>query len=257
MFIAVGQRLHARSIALLSGIEATLPRMAAWWVGFAFLASALRIATSPMTGHGPDLSTVLPYALLVAAPAASLWLALGWFADGPEQAQPSTRLARLGRWRAVDRVEQRLHPLYGTSGFMVSLMVGMLLNVPIRALEYLAGVPAMAHGAPGWARTLHLMMTMDVVLLSSLYVVAFAAALRKVPLFPRLLAAIWCIDLVMQLAIADVVTAAPGLPASVAGSLHDILGNNVEKTLISMALWLPYLLLSARVNVTYRQRVSA
>ena len=56
---------------------------------------------------------------------------------------------------------------------------------------------------------------------------------------------------------ADVVTAAPGLPAAVAGSLQGILGNNVEKTLISMALWLPYLLLSARVNVTYRQRVAA
>jgi hypothetical protein len=140
---------------------------------------------------------------------------------------------------------------------MVSLLVGMLLNVPIRALEYLAGVPAMAHGAPGWARTLHLMMTMDVVLLSSLYVVAFAAALRKVPLFPRLLLAIWCIDLVMQLAIADVVAAAPGLPGVVAGALHTILGNNVEKTLISMALWLPYLLLSERVNVTYRGRAAA
>jgi hypothetical protein len=29
----------------------------------------------------------------------------------------------------------------------------------------------------------------------------------------------------------------------------------VKKVLISMGLWLPYLLLSKRVNLTYRQRV--
>jgi hypothetical protein len=48
-------------------------------------------------------------------------------------------------------------------------------------------------------------------LFGSLYTIAFVAALRKVPLFPRLLAAIW----------------------------------------------LPYLLLSRRVNVTYRSRIPA
>lgn len=257
MLTAVGQRLHARSLLLLSGIEARLSGLALWWLALAFAASALRIWTSPLHGAAPALSTVLPYALLVAAPAASLWLALGWFADGHRQEQPRTRLARVGRWRTVGRVEQRLHPLYGTSGFMVSLMVGMLLNVPVRALEYLAAVPAMGVGAPGWARTLHMMMTLDVVLLSSLYVIAFAAALRRVPLFPRLLAAIWCIDLVMQVAIAQVAVAAPGLPAGVADALHAILANNSGKVLISVALWLPYLLLSTRVNVTFRQRIPA
>ena len=45
--------------------------------------------------------------------------------------------------------------------------------------------------------------------------------------------------------------------SAVAGALHTILYNNAEKTLISIALWLPYLLLSARVNVTFRQRVAA
>ena len=257
MFAAVGQHLHARSLTLLATLETRLPLMACWWLGIALVASALRIAISPTMGRAPDLGTLLPYLLLAFAPAASLWLALGWFANGAEQAQPSTRLAVVGRWRAVTRAEQLAHPLYGTSGFMVSLMVGMLLNVPIRAMEYLAGVPAMTAAAPHWARSLHLMMTLDVVLLSSLYVVAVAAALRKVPLFPRLLAAIWCVDLAMQLIIADVVAVTPGLPASVAGALHTILYNNAEKTLISIALWLPYLLLSARVNVTFRQRVAA
>ncbi len=257
MLTSVQQHLHARSVTLLAGLEARLPRVAGWWIGLALLASALRIVTSPLPGGMPDLAMVLPYVLLVAAPAVSLWLALGWFADGADQPQPATRLARVGGWRAVSTIEQRRHPLYGTSGFMVSLLVGMLLNVPIRALEYWAGVPAMSGAAPHWARSLHLMMSLDVVLLSSLYVVAFAAALRKVPLFPRLLAAIWGIDLFMQVAIADVVTRTPGLPAGVAQALHTILGNNVEKTLISVALWLPYLLLSTRVNLTYRKRLPA
>ena len=257
MFASVQQHLHARSVTLLAGLESRLARVAGWWMGLALMASALRIATSPLPRGVPELGMVLPYVLLVLAPAVSLWLAFRWFADGAEQAQPATRLAVIGRWRSVDAHEQRRHPLYGTSGFMVSLMVGMLLNVPIRALEYWAGVPAISGAAPGWARTLHLMMTMDVVLLSSLYVVAFAAALRKVPLFPRLLAAIWAIDLVMQVAIAEVVARSPGLPGGVAEALHTILGNNIEKTLISVALWLPYLLLSTRVNVTFRKRLPA
>jgi hypothetical protein len=43
----------------------------------------------------------------------------------------------------------------------------------------------------------------------------------------------------------------------VAEALHALLEGNVKKVLISMALWLPYLLLSTRVNVTYRHRVPA
>ena len=41
-----------------------------------------------------------------------------------------------------------------------------------------------------------------------------------------------------------------------ADALTTMLTGNVKKTLISVALWLPYLLLSTRVNVTYRHRVS-
>jgi len=43
----------------------------------------------------------------------------------------------------------------------------------------------------------------------------------------------------------------------VASALHSLLDGNVKKVLISMGLWLPYLLLSTRVNVTYRHRVPA
>ena len=140
---------------------------------------------------------------------------------------------------------------------MVSLLLGMMLNVPIRAAEYLAAIPPLPLASPAWFSMLHLAMTFDLVLFSSLYMIAFVAALRRVPLFPRLLVAIWLCDLAMQLIIATLVAGMPGLPADVAAALHSLLEGNSQKVLISMALWLPYLLLSTRVNVTYRRRVPA
>jgi hypothetical protein len=184
-------------------------------------------------------------------------LSLGWFAEGDRLPQPETRLARVLSWTNVSRETAMRHPLYGTSGIMVSLLVGMLLNVPVRAAEYLAAMPALPGHVPQWLKLLHTLMTLDVVLLSSLYVVAFVAALRRVPLFPRLLVAIWMIDLSMQMTIAKLVTGTAGLPPAVANALHGLLDGNVKKSLISIAIWLPYLLLSERVNVTYRHRVAA
>jgi hypothetical protein len=74
-------------------------------------------------------------------------------------------------------------------------------------------------------------------------------------LFPRLLAAIWLIDLAMQLGIAGAVASTEGLPPTVASALHTLLDGNVKKVMISVVLWLPYLLMSKRVNVTFRHRV--
>ncbi|MCF2514822.1 DUF2569 domain-containing protein [Sphingomonas sp. G124] len=224
------------------------------WVGVAILACALRVAVSPIHSV-PDLSTFLPYILLVGAPLASMMLALHWFKNGDGLPQPRTRLARYGRWRNVERVEAQQHPLYGSNGIMVSLLVGMLLNVPVRALEYLAAMPAIAGNVPLWLSTLRFVMTLDVVLLSSLYTIGFVAGLRRVPLFPRLLVAIWLIDIVMQLGIATAVAGTQGLPGQVARALHALLDGNVKKVLISVCLWLPYLLMSKRVNVTFRHRV--
>jgi hypothetical protein len=47
------------------------------------------------------------------------------------------------------------------------------------------------------------------------------------------------------------------LPGPVGVSLADMLEGNLKKVLISVAIWLPYLLLSRRVNLTYRWRVPA
>ncbi len=252
--MTVQQRLRAKSAALLLSLEGRLKRIMTIWFGVAILACAIRVAASPIKS-APDLTTILPYALLVGAPLVSIGLALMWFKDGDRLPQPTTRLAIVGGWRKVGGDEARSHPLYGSSGIMVSLLIGMLLNVPVRALEYLAAMPALSGRVPEWLSTLHFAMTLDVVLLTSLYTVAFVAALRLVPLFPRLLAAIWVIDIAMQLSIASAVAGTEGLPDEVGRALHTLLDGNVKKVLISVGLWLPYLLMSKRVNVTYRHRV--
>ncbi|UUR08311.1 DUF2569 domain-containing protein [Sphingomonas glaciei] len=248
----MNDQLHARSLTLLSGLENNLAPIAIWWMTVVALAAALRVAVSPLASVGP--ASIAPYLLLVCAPAASFLLALRWFADGPVMPQPSLRLARVGRWRDVPRAEAERHRLYGTSGIMVSLLIGMLMNVPVRAAEYLVTMPAIPPHVPGWLGVLHQAMTLDVVILSSLYVVAFAMALRRAPIFPRFLLFVWLVDVCAQLLIAQAVMAT-AVPANVAASLHELLQGNITKVAISVSLWLPYLLLSTRVNVTFRHRV--
>jgi hypothetical protein len=252
----ISNKMRTRSSALLVALDSRLERILLWWVLLASMASAARFALTPHSFPVASASTFGSYVLLVMAPFVSTLLALRWFSDGHLQPQPATRLARLGRWRPVCRAEAVAHPLHGTGGIMVSLLVGMMLNVPIRAAEYLAAMPPLPEFAPHWLSTLHFAMTFDAVLFGSLYMVAFVAALRRVPLFPRLLLAIWLCDLTMQMVTAEL-AAGTHLPPSVAAALHTLLVGNVKKVLISMALWLPYLLLSTRVNVTYRQRVPA
>ena len=256
MLETMTRKMHAKSAALLVSLESSLDRIMQLWLLLAGLAAAVRIALSPIPS-GLELGTIAPYLLLIFAPFASMVLALRWFADGDLLAQPAVRLARVSAWRSISRSAAIRHSLYGAGGIMVSLLVGMLLNVPVRAAEYFAAMPALSGPVPAWLATLHLMMTIDVVLLTSLYAIAFVAALRRVPSFPRLLVAIWLLDLAMQFATAQMVAGMPDLPANVAGALQPLLEGNVKKVLISMALWLPYLLLSKRVNVTYRHRVPA
>ena len=255
MFERLNITMRNRSAALLLTIDNRLHRILQLWLLLAGLVVAARLAAAPRDLPVAGLSNTLSYGLLVLAPVASTLLALRWFADGDRLPQPTTRLARVGRWQPVDLREAARHPLYGTSGIMVSLMVGMMLNVPVRAAEYLAAIPPLPIGAPHWLSALHLAMTFDVVLFGSLYMIAFVAALRRVPLFPRLLLAIWLGDLLMQLATAQFVGNAGGLPPQVASALQHMLDGNVKKALISTVVWLPYLMLSTRVNVTYRNRI--
>jgi hypothetical protein len=248
--------MHARSAALLLSMEAGLDRLLLTWVLIAGLACAARMAAVP-AATGVSLGSALTYVMVVVAPFASIVLALRWFVDGDRQPQPATRFALVGRWRSVAPGEARRHPLYGASGIMVSLLVGMLLNVAIRAAEFFVAIPPIPSRAPEWLSTLQVAMTLDVLVFTSLYAIAFVAALKRLPLFPRLLVAIWLGDIAVQLMIGNVVASTPGLPAPVASALHGLLTGNVAKVLISASLWLPYLLLSTRVNVTYRHRLPA
>ena len=257
MFDQLSHKMTARSATLLLAIDNGLGQILKYWLLLAGLASATRIAFTPHPIPGAVFSTFTSYMLVVVAPFASTLLALRWFRNGHLQPQPTIRLAQLGRWQNVSRLEAERHPLYGPTGILVSLLVGMMLNVPVRAAEYLAAMPPIPDGSPAWLSALHFAMTFDVVLFGSLYMVAFVAALRRVPLFPRLLVAIWMGDLTMQLVTAEMVTRAGDVPPQVAAALHGLLEGNVKKVLISVALWLPYLLLSKRVNVTYRLRVPA
>ena len=256
-FQAFQGRMHSRSVALQSTLELGLDRILLGWVMIAALACAARIAVTSPPAAGVALGAAMPYLLVTLAPVISIALALRWFAGADARPQPTARRAFPGRWRILAPSEARNHPLYGTSGLMVSLLVGLLLNVAIRAAEFLAAIPPVFGRAPEWLATLQVAMTFDAVLFTSLYAVAFVAALRRLPSFPRLLVAIWIGDIAMQLVIGNVVAASPHLPMPVAAALHDLLLGNANKVLISVALWLPYLLLSARVNVTYRHRVPA
>jgi hypothetical protein len=257
MIDRLNDRLKERSAALLLSIDSRLDRIIQWWLVLAALASVSRMTMTPHAFPVASWPTFASYLMLVVAPAVSTVLALRWFSNGHLQPQPKTRLALMGRWSRVSRSEAERHPLYGAGGIMVSLLVGVMLNVPVRAAEYLAAMPPLPIAAPRWLSALHFAMTFDAVLFTSLYMVAFVAALRRVPLFPRLIVAIWLSDLTMQLITAQLVTAAGPIPTAVSAALQGLLIGNVKKVLISMSLWLPYLLLSKRVNVTYRHRVPA
>lgn len=251
------KHLHARSTALLLSLEGGMPRIMVGWLLFALGACALRIAVSPWRGAGPGLATILPYALVIGAPLISMALALRWFASADQSAQPAIRLARIGKWCAVSAANARQHKFYGTTGLMLPLLVGMLVNVPLRTAEYLAAMPALSGSVPEWLRMLNLLMTLDVVLLSSLYVVVFVAGLRRLPAFPRLLVMVWLVDLGVQVGISATAGLEPGLPGPVSAALDGLLRANVIKVLASITIWLPYLLLSKRVNITFRHRVPA
>lgn len=257
------RNLSARSEVLVSRIEAGLPRLMLFWVIVASLGCGLRLAFSPVpaTRSSYEIVTVLPYALpyalVVMAPIGTILFALSLFRSDAFQSQPHIRFARFGRWRKIDPISARRLPLFGAGGFMASLLVGILINIPVRTMEFLTAIPALGSANPEWFSTLYAMMLVDLVLLSSLYAFAFVMALRHAPMFPRFLALVWGVDILMQISIARVMGHVSYLPGAVGNSLSDMLEGNLKKVLISVAIWLPYLLLSKRVNLTYRSRVPA
>jgi Protein of unknown function (DUF2569) len=253
------RELAARSEMLVGKIEVGLPRLMLLWVIAVSFGSGLRVAfaTTPSGPALDKLATALPYVLIVLAPVATILFALRQFPANAFQSQPRIRLARFGHWQPINPIGARTLPLFGAGGFMASLLIGILINIPVRTMEFLTAMPPVGGAAPLWARTLHAMMLVDLVLLSSLYAFAFVMALRHAPLFPRFLALVWGVDILMQIGIARVMGNLAFLPREVSNALADMLEGNLKKVLISIAIWLPYLLLSKRVNLTYRARVRA
>lgn len=248
-----------RTAHAVNRLDANLVRLMFAWTAAMSIACGLRLAfaATPIEGAGEYLRLGGLYALVVTAPIISAFLALRWFRNGSEMEQPQFRLARVGRWRNVERREAGELPYFGANGLMFSLLIGMLLNIPVRSGEFLLAIPAAGSGTPGWYQPLFQLMLGDTLLFCSLYAVAFVAALRHVPLFPRLLVAIWSVDVAMQLGIAQVMAQFDDLPRGVAVALGSMLDGNIKKVFVSAALWAPYLLFSRRVNLTYRARIPA
>jgi hypothetical protein len=226
------------------------------WISLTSLLAFARLAfpASPIVRWQEAIPVILAYASVIAAPVGGFLIARRAF-NAPTQ--PSLRLAVLGRWQTVSADNARRQPAFGATGFMTSLLVGMLLNVAVRALEFFAAVPAMTDQAPVWGQVMFAVMSTDVAVTGFFYMAAFAMALRTVPLFPRMLLYAWVLDVAMQLIIAQQIALAGQLPQSVVVPLLALLKGNIVKVCISVMVWLPYLLLSRRVNVTYRCRIAS
>jgi len=244
-----------------------IPRMLArnmdWialgWMAVFLLAAApaVLLSVTPPRNLAELGSLILPYMLIAIAPVLGLQITLRAFPNGLMTARPLFNLSVYGRWRRVNLIDARDNPDFGPSGFMASLLIGMLLNIVIRSGEFLLAVPALSSAAPDWGQSLFHLMAADVAVMGFFYMVCFVMALRSVPYFPKMLLLVWGLDILSQLIIATRIAPLEGLPAPVASSLHSLLEGNITKVLISACVWLPYLMLSDRVNVTYRQRVRA
>jgi hypothetical protein len=253
-------RLSAESRRMALLLELKIELVLHCWLWLCVAAGGLKLfglmALYPQVAPLADLPLLaLPYLLVALAPVVGYRLATACFPSGRLLAQPGLRLARFGRWRAVPVFEASSAPSYGPGGIIVSLIGGLLISIVLRSGEYFVAIPAIPLMAPVWARTIIQVMTIDMVVMAFLYSVCFVMALRSVPYFPRMMVLTWCLDLTMQLGIASTMAATPDLPVEVAQALQPFVTGNLQKVLISVTLWLPYLLVSRRVNLTFRHRV--
>jgi hypothetical protein len=228
---AWSQQLQRRADAVLAVLERRA-RLLPWaWVVVAGAGSAVRLL-----GQFDDPLAWLPYALFVLAPALALRTGLAGF--GGRIAPPV--IAR--------------HPLYGAGGLMLSLLLALVAAIVLRGVSFLTAIPPAGSASSAWLDTLHSWLAADATLACSLYAVAFAAGLRRSGHFPALLASAWAIDLAMQVIMLG---AARGmmLPPEVAAAFQLLLHGNLTRVLVSIGIWLPYLVLSERVAVTYRHEL--
>lgn len=251
--------LHERSLMIPPFLHRHMVLIAAAWIALAGGAALLRMAVPAAPAHHAwdALPMLVVYSAIIVAPLSGFMLARAAFADDRAQAPLDFHLSFVGKWRRLSPDEARSHPMFGPVGFLASLLVGLMLNVVVRTGEFFVAVPAMSAHAPDWALTLFFVMAADVVVMNFFYMAAFVMALRSVPLFPRMLLFVWLIDILMQFVIAGQIARLDTLPLTVVEPLVTLLEGNVTKVLISIAIWVPYLLLSKRANLTYRWRLPA
>ena len=250
--------LYVRSLEVPGFFRRNLKLLAAAWIAAAGAGALLRLAfpAAPVHNVSDALPMLLAYSAIIAAPIGGFLLARSAFSNGRERIPLAFHLSFVGRWRRIDRDEALRNPLFGPVGFLASLLIGLTLNVVVRTGEYFVAVPGMSAHAPEWGLALFAIMTFDLVGMNFFYRVAFVMALRSIPLFPRMLLFVWLSDIFMQLIIAHRLSNV-GLPGEVVAPLLTLLQGNVTKVLISIAIWLPYMMLSERVNLTYRSRLPA
>lgn len=250
------QRLYGKSVSVTRFLEKHMALVGLAWLLTAGPLSAWRLLNpaAPVHKLGDIVYDLLAYAIVIAAPMLGFMVALLASRSAMLASPNSIQFALWKRWHPLSPLEARTRPDFGAFGFLASLLVGLLLNVVIRTLEFMAAVPAMGAHAPAWGQALLGLMAADVALTGFFYMIAFVMALRTLPLFPRMLGFVWLLDITSQLYIARQIGRIADAPADVTGPLADLLHGNIMKVLISMLVWLPYLLLSERVNITYRHR---
>jgi hypothetical protein len=246
--------LEGRGSRFVCRLEVGVRMMSLIWLVVAIWVCAARNWATLTRSSLPDLLWII---LVISAPVMALRWALNRFSSEAPVSQPRFRLARVGRWRHIDFSECRKFKEFGPGGFMAALLIGLLVNVAIRTFEFFAAMPLPTLPAPIWIHALFMLMSLDLLILSSCYAIAFALALRRVPLFPRVLAGTWMLDMFAQIAMGQAIHLVSGVPAAVQMQLDALLHGNLQKVAISVTVWLPYLLLSRRVNLTYRQRIRA
>ncbi len=255
IIVKTGAKLHLRSVWIVAQFDRRMEPIIVIWLTLFMAAATLRLAAlRTFDGLHDFLQSLLPYALIAISPVLAYRLAVAAFPLGKAMARPSLHFSRVGKWLRLDVLAVRQHRMFGPVGILASLILGLLLNVVFRSFEFLLAVPAMNSDAPAWGMAVFRVMAIDVIAMNAIYTICFVMALRSIPMFPKMLGLAWMLDITFQLMIANYVSQVPQLPREVALALSQLLQGNITKVLISAGVWLPYLLLSDRVNVTYRMR---